>query len=86
MHVLYFESKDGKLRYYVNYIEYGYNGKLKHVIFTLRTSIGFDDKLYAIDNEDNVNDISTYVISRLINRTHYTKFVDSGYTFIVKEL
>lgn len=86
MYILYFESKNGKLRYYVNYVEYDFNGKIKHVIFTLRTSIGFIDKLYAIDNENKVKEISTYVISRLINGTNYNEFVDNGYTFIVKKL
>ena len=86
MHLLYFESKNGKLRYYVNYVEYDSNGKIKLVILTLRTSIGFDDKLYAIDNENKVKEISTYVISKLINRTHYSKLDDDGYTFIVKKI
>lgn len=86
MHILYFESKNGKLRYYVNYVEYDSNGKIKLVILTLRTSIGFDDKLYAIDNENKVKEISTYVISKLINRTHYSKLDDDGYTFIVKKI
>lgn len=83
MYILYFESKNGKLRYYV---EYDSNGKIKHVILTLRTSIGFNDKLYVMDNENKVKDISTYVISHLINRSHYRKLDDDGYTFIVKKL
>lgn len=86
MYILYFESKNGKFRYYVNYVEYDSNGKIKLVILTLRTSIGFNDKLYAMDNENKVNEISTYVISKLINRTHYSKLDDDGYTFIVKKI
>lgn len=86
MYILYFESKNGKFRYYVNYVEYDSNGKIKHVIFTLRTSIGFNDKFYAMDNENKVKEIATYVISHLINRSHYRKLDDDGYTFIVKKL
>lgn len=86
MYILYFESKNGKFRYYVNYVEYDSNGKIKHVFFTLRTSIGFDDKLYAIDNEDEENEISIYIMTGLLNKTRYKTLIYYGYNFVVKKL
>ena len=86
MYILYFESKNGKFRYYVNYVEYDSNGKIKFVGFTFRVSNGFDNKSYVIDNEDKVNEISTYILSGFINRTHFRKFENNGYNFVVKKL
>ena len=86
MHLLYFESKNGKLRYYVNYVEYDSNGKIKFVYFTFRVSNGFDNKSYAIDNKDKVNEISTYILTGLLNRTHFRQFENNGYNFVVKKV
>ena len=86
MHLLYFESKDGKFRYYVTKVVYNPNGKIKFVGFTFRVSNGFDNKSYVIDNEDKVNEISTYILSGLLNRTHFRQFENNGYNFVVKKV
>ena len=86
MYILYFESKNGKFRYYVNYVEYDPNGKIKFVGFTFRVSNGFDNKSYVIDNENKVKEISTYILSGLLNRTHFRRFENNGYNFVVKKV
>lgn len=86
MHLLYFESSDGRFRYYPTKVVYNPNGKIKFVSFTFRVSNGVDNKSYAIDNKDKVNEISTYILTGLLNRTHFKQFDNNGYNFVVKKI
>ena len=86
MHLLYFESKDGKFRFYAKHAVYMPNGKIWYIQFSNRKHRDFDYKLHIIDNEDEANEISIYIMTGLLNKTRYKTLIDYGYNFVVKKL
>lgn len=85
MYILYFENKNN-LRYYIKDAVYDSNGKIRYLLYSGQSRGNCYENWFIIDDESEVDKISTYIINGLINRTHFIGLENDGYTFIVKKL
>ena len=85
MYILYFENKNN-LRYYIKDAVYDSNGKIRYLLYSGQSRGNYYENWFIIDDESEVDKISTYIINGLINGKVCRKLDDNGYIFVVKKL